>query len=143
MLITNITYITFNVDIFQGKAISIAEAAFGVGTMFGPSIGGLFYELGGFSIPFWVTGNFKLLWAVFLRLSLQKSTTFEKKCLFNNSPRWCSINDEYPAVLLPARQERPVHQARRDTERHLEAGKRGSDRLVDWLIVLYIDLTAK
>ncbi|XP_023343269.1 MFS-type transporter SLC18B1 isoform X2 [Eurytemora carolleeae] len=41
----------------QGKAISLAEACFGVGTMFGPSIGGFLYQIGGFSLPFWIAGG--------------------------------------------------------------------------------------
>jgi len=40
----------------QGKALSVAEAAFGVGTMFGPTLGGFFYEFGGFLTPFLATG---------------------------------------------------------------------------------------
>lgn len=53
---------------FQGKAISLAEACFGVGTMFGPSIGGFLYQIGGFSLPFWVAGiairNVKILFLI-------------------------------------------------------------------------------
>jgi len=45
----------------QGKALSVAEACFGVGTMFGPSVGGFLYEVGGFSLPFWVSGGVLLL----------------------------------------------------------------------------------
>jgi MFS family permease len=44
--------------LFQGKAISAAEAFFGMGTMFGPSLGGALYEYGGFSLPFWISGIF-------------------------------------------------------------------------------------
>jgi hypothetical protein len=44
--------------LFEGKAISAAEAFFGMGTMFGPSIGGALYEYGGFSLPFWISGIF-------------------------------------------------------------------------------------
>jgi hypothetical protein len=43
--------------LFQGKAISAAEAFFGMGTMFGPSLGGALYEYGGFSLPFWISGT--------------------------------------------------------------------------------------
>ena len=39
-----------------GKAIAGAEASFAAGTMFGPTIGGWLYELGGFSLPFYLTG---------------------------------------------------------------------------------------
>ena len=41
---------------FQGKAISLAESFFGAGTIFGPSLGGFLYELGGFLTPFLVSG---------------------------------------------------------------------------------------
>ena len=40
----------------EGKAIAAAEAGFGVGTMFGPTFGGYLYDLGGFSLPFYVSG---------------------------------------------------------------------------------------
>ena len=36
--------------------MGVAEAFFGVGTMFGPSLGGFLYDAGGFSLPFWVSG---------------------------------------------------------------------------------------
>ena len=38
-------------------AISAAEAFFGMGTMFGPSLGGFLYEYGGFALPFWISGT--------------------------------------------------------------------------------------
>ena len=40
----------------HGTVIGIVEASFGVGTMFGPSMGGFLYDSGGFSLPFgcWV-----------------------------------------------------------------------------------------
>merc|ERR1719153_244444 len=47
----------------KGKAISIAESCFGIGTMVGPTVGGGLYEIGGFSLPFWVSGSIMLLMA--------------------------------------------------------------------------------
>ncbi|GIX93306.1 MFS-type transporter SLC18B1 [Caerostris darwini] len=39
-----------------GRAMSIVETAFSVGLAIGPVIGGILYELGGFSLPFLVVG---------------------------------------------------------------------------------------
>ena len=44
-----------------GKATSTIEAFFGIGSMFGPSVGGLLYDLGGFKLPFFFLGGFSLL----------------------------------------------------------------------------------
>ena len=49
------------VKIPLGKATSTIEAFFGIGSMFGPSVGGLFYDLGGFKLPFFFLGGFSLL----------------------------------------------------------------------------------
>jgi len=48
----------------QGMAMSFAESFCGVGTMFGPTIGGYLYDIGGFPLPFWIFGGFSLLLAV-------------------------------------------------------------------------------
>ena len=45
----------------QGKATSLAESFFGVGSMFGPTIGGYLFDKGGFPLPFWASGGFSLL----------------------------------------------------------------------------------
>ena len=58
------TFLFFNPSlIFQGKATGIVEAFFGAGTMFGPSIGGILYDAGGFKLPFFFLGGFSLLFA--------------------------------------------------------------------------------
>ncbi|XP_023339119.1 MFS-type transporter SLC18B1 isoform X2 [Eurytemora carolleeae] len=44
----------------EGKAMAVAEAFFGVGTMLGASVGGILYDLAGFSIPFYVCGGILL-----------------------------------------------------------------------------------
>ena len=48
----------------QGKATSLAESFFGVGSMFGPTIGGYLFDKGGFPLPFWASGGFSLLLSV-------------------------------------------------------------------------------
>jgi len=55
----------------QGKALSLAEACFGVGTMFGPSLGGFLYEFGGFSLPFWVAGGVLLVVVIMVSFLLE------------------------------------------------------------------------
>ena len=58
------TFLFFNLFLnFQGKATGIVEAFFGAGTMFGPSIGGILYDAGGFKFPFFFLGGFSLLFA--------------------------------------------------------------------------------
>ena len=47
----------------KGKAISAAEACFGIGTMVGPTLGGCLYDMGGFSLPFWVSGSVMIFMA--------------------------------------------------------------------------------
>jgi len=51
----------------EGKLIAIAEACFGIGTMFGPSVGGILYQLGGFPLPFILCGGLILF---FMTLSI-------------------------------------------------------------------------
>ena len=48
----------------QGKATALAESFFGIGTMFGPSIGGFLFDIGGFPLPFWLFGGFAILIAI-------------------------------------------------------------------------------
>ena len=45
----------------RGKAISVVETGFGVGTMLGPTVGGVLYDYGGFFLPFTVTGVLSVL----------------------------------------------------------------------------------
>jgi len=37
----------------KGKAISVVESFFGIGTVFGPALGGWLFNVGGFRFPFW------------------------------------------------------------------------------------------
>jgi len=41
----------------EGKAMSGAQASFGVGTFIGPIVGGILYEVAGFGLPFWLSGG--------------------------------------------------------------------------------------
>ena len=47
--------------LISGKATAAVEAFFGIGTMFGPSIGGILYDQGGFKLPFFFLGGFSIL----------------------------------------------------------------------------------
>ena len=57
----------------RGKAIAVAETSFGVGTMFGPTVGGVLYDYGGFLLPFVVTGLMMVTVAVLGMLLLKES----------------------------------------------------------------------
>ncbi|XP_023323890.1 MFS-type transporter SLC18B1 [Eurytemora carolleeae] len=48
----------------QGKVLAIVESSFSVGMVAGPSIGGLLYNIWGFSIPFWTTGGLTIILSV-------------------------------------------------------------------------------
>ena len=65
----------------EGKAVAACETCFGVGTVLGPSVGGLLYDLGGFCLPFWVAGGAQffllLLTAVFLKDSPDTYTSLD------------------------------------------------------------------
>ena len=61
----------------KGKAISIAEACFGIGTMVGPTVGGGLYDIGGFSLPFWVSGSIMVFMALVTLIFFKAS----KDCL--------------------------------------------------------------
>ena len=56
----------------RGKAVATCEACFGLGTIFGPSIGGLLYDAGGFSLPFWAHGSAQILVAILSALLIKE-----------------------------------------------------------------------
>ena len=56
----------------KGKAAAIIEASYGIGSMFGFSIGGILYDVGGFQSPFYFMGSFSLI-IFFLCLVLLRS----------------------------------------------------------------------
>ena len=45
----------------RGKVIAMVDMSFGVGTMLGPTVGGVLFDLGGFFLPFAVTGILSVL----------------------------------------------------------------------------------
>jgi len=49
----------------KGKATSIVESCFGIGTVFGPVLGGFLYDLGGFGFPFWLSGFIAIFTCLF------------------------------------------------------------------------------
>ena len=55
----------------QGKGIALVETSYGVGTMFGPTVGGLLYDFGGFLLPFSATGVLMITVAIFSALFLE------------------------------------------------------------------------
>ena len=55
----------------QGKGIALVETSYGVGTMFGPTVGGLLYDFGGFLLPFSATGGLMITVAIFSALFLE------------------------------------------------------------------------
>ena len=57
----------------QGKATALAESCFGIGTMFGPTIGGFLFDVGGFPLPFWVSGGFSLVLSIICYFFLNDS----------------------------------------------------------------------
>ena len=45
----------------SGKVVAVVETFFGFGTMLGPTVGGVFFDIGGFFLPFAVTGVMSVL----------------------------------------------------------------------------------
>lgn len=45
----------------RGKVVAVVETFFGFGTMLGPTVGGVFFDIGGFFLPFAVTGVMSVL----------------------------------------------------------------------------------
>ncbi|XP_023342241.1 MFS-type transporter SLC18B1 isoform X2 [Eurytemora carolleeae] len=71
-------------EMHQGKSISILESCFGAGMAAGPSLGGLFYNYWGFSMPFWTLGGLTVLLTVFSGMvvptSKDSASTETMKC---------------------------------------------------------------
>jgi len=55
----------------KGKATSLAESFTGIGSMFGPTIGGILFDIGGFPWPFWVFGGLALFLSILCALFLK------------------------------------------------------------------------
>ena len=82
-----------------GKAIAAAEACFGVGTMFGPSIGGALYDLGGFPFPFWVSGGLAILTSLLALLFLKDDFSRYDRLDSDRQVTWWQIL-KAPGVLI-------------------------------------------
>ena len=63
----------------RGKAIAVVETGFGVGTMLGPTVGGVLYDYGGFFLPFTVTGVLSVLVSLASYCFLQEIQTGEEE----------------------------------------------------------------
>jgi len=57
----------------RGKGIAMAETSFGVGTMFGPTVGGILFDYGGFRLPFLAIGLLMVVVAILSSLFLEES----------------------------------------------------------------------
>ena len=51
----------------------MAETSFGVGTMFGPTVGGILFDYGGFQLPLLATGLLMVVVAILSSLFLEES----------------------------------------------------------------------
>ena len=83
----------------EGKAIAAAEALFGVGTMFGPSLGGALYDLGGFPLPFWVSGGFAVVVTILAVFFLKVDSNAYDELDNNRKVSWLEIL-KAPGVLI-------------------------------------------
>ena len=75
----------------QGKATALAESCFGIGTMFGPTIGGFLFDLGGFPLPFWVSGGFSLVLSLTCLLLLTELHDEEDEEESDRDVRWSEV----------------------------------------------------
>lgn len=62
-----------------GTITSWSETALGVGYSTGPAIGGLFYDIGGFHLPFLAIGMANILFAIIIILAIPKEES--KTCI--------------------------------------------------------------
>ena len=63
----------------RGKVVAVVETFFGVGTMLGPTVGGVLYDAGGFYLPFAVTGVMSVLVSLASFCFLQEIQTDERE----------------------------------------------------------------
>ena len=64
-----------------GKIIAASETCFSVGNMVGATMGGFLYNVGGFTLPFWVTGGILLAITMTLFFLLPRSHSHADDCL--------------------------------------------------------------
>ena len=82
-----------------GKAIATAEACFGVGTMFGPSLGGALYDAGGFPLPFWISGGLAVAVSILSWVFLKDDSNGYDDLDNNKKVSWLEIL-KAPGVLI-------------------------------------------
>jgi len=70
---------------YRASMLSVIETSFGVGMMIGPSFGGFLYDVGGFNLPFYITGSL-LVVSSCVTLAVQKSQTRSSSSETSNSP---------------------------------------------------------
>lgn len=83
----------------QGKAISAAEAFFGMGTMFGPSLGGALYQYGGFSLPFWISGGILIMLVILLVFLLEDKSDLYTRLDEEQTVSWMQVV-RAPGVMI-------------------------------------------
>lgn len=77
----------------QGKGIALVETSYGIGTMFGPTVGGILYDFGGFLLPFSTTGTLMITVALLSALLLEDlRTSSETERLPRNVTWWQIIS---------------------------------------------------
>jgi len=57
---------------YRASMLSVIETSFGVGMMIGPSVGGVLYDVGGFNLPFYITGTLLVISSC-VTLAVQKT----------------------------------------------------------------------
>ena len=85
----------------QGKAIAVSEACFGIGTMFGPTLGGALYDLYGFPMPFWVSGSMMLIVTLVSMFYLKDVESVVDDARVQRKVSWMEIV-RTPGVLISA-----------------------------------------
>ena len=75
----------------QGKATALAESCFGIGTMFGPTIGGFLFDVGGFPLPFWISGGFSLVLSIICFVFLKDVQEISIEEESERDVRWSEI----------------------------------------------------
>ena len=68
-----------------GTITSWSETALGVGYSTGPAIGGLFYDIGGFHLPFLAIGMANILFAIIIILAIPKEES--KTCITSTNKK--------------------------------------------------------
>ena len=75
----------------RGKVVAVVETFFGVGTMLGPTVGGVFFDIGGFFLPFAVTGVMSVLVSLASFCFLKEIQTEEREEEREASVTWWQI----------------------------------------------------